>query len=93
MRRYLSTAEPSPRHSSLPAPPLRRSGDEGIESGVTCGARRPQDVTLVVSESSGEALDWNVDRPRYIALLKEFDHNRDPKRLAEFINTEPWEKR
>jgi fido (protein-threonine AMPylation protein) len=49
--------------------------------------------TLTQDSPNEEALDWNVDRQRYIALLKEFDQNRDPTKLAEFVTTEPWEKR
>ncbi|WP_188042901.1 Fic family protein [Changpingibacter yushuensis] len=36
-------------------------------------------------DSLFESYDWEVDKKQYIALLKQYDVNRDPKPLAEFI--------
>lgn len=38
-------------------------------------------------DSVFESYDWEVDKKRYIELLKQYDVNRDPKPLAEFIPT------
>lgn len=35
--------------------------------------------------SDPEQFDWQLDRGRYIELLREFDHHRDARFLAEFI--------
>ncbi|WP_338766076.1 Fic family protein [Nocardia vulneris] len=32
-----------------------------------------------------EQYDWELDKPRYIALLREYDRHRDPSELAAFI--------
>ena len=37
------------------------------------------------SEDVPEQYDWEIDKPQYIALLREFDLNRDAKPLAAFI--------
>lgn len=29
--------------------------------------------------------DWQLDKPRYIELLRQYDHHRDPRDLAIFI--------
>lgn len=34
-----------------------------------------------------ELYTWQVDKPNYIRLLREYDHHRDPKPLAAFIPT------
>lgn len=36
-------------------------------------------------ESFAESYDWAVDKPRYIALLRDYDISRDPKPLAAFV--------
>ena len=33
--------------------------------------------------------DWDLDKPRYIALLREYDRHRDPRELADFIGVRP----
>jgi fido (protein-threonine AMPylation protein) len=38
-------------------------------------------------DSVFESYDWEVDKKQYIALLKQYDVNRDPKPLAAFIPT------
>ena len=37
------------------------------------------------AEAIAEAYDWHIDKSEYIALLREYDHSRDPKPLAEFV--------
>jgi fido (protein-threonine AMPylation protein) len=47
---------------------------------------------VFVATQDGEALeqyDWELDKPRYIALLREYDSHRDPRELAAFINVVP----
>ncbi len=46
-------------------------------------------VFLAAQEKNSvfEGYDWEVDKKQYIALLKRYDVNRDPKPLAEFIPT------
>lgn len=41
------------------------------------------------SEDVIEGYDWAVDKPQYIALLREYDITRDPKPLAAFIPVRP----
>jgi fido (protein-threonine AMPylation protein) len=36
-------------------------------------------------DEPGESYDWAVDKPRYIALLRQYDQTRDPRPLAAFI--------
>jgi fido (protein-threonine AMPylation protein) len=43
---------------------------------------------VFVAEQDSEALeqyDWEIDKRRYIVLLREYDSHRDPRDLAEFI--------
>ncbi len=47
---------------------------------------------VFVAAQDGENLnqyDWFLDKPRYIALLREYDAHRDPTELASFIATTP----
>jgi fido (protein-threonine AMPylation protein) len=47
---------------------------------------------VFVATQDGETLeqyDWGLDKPRYIALLREYDSHRDPRELAAFINVVP----
>ncbi len=36
-----------------------------------------------------ELYDWDLEKRRYIELLREYDGHRDPRYLAEFIETKP----
>lgn len=48
---------------------------------------------IFISAQDDEALeqyDWNLDKPRYIELLREYDGHRDPRGLAEFIAVLPF---
>lgn len=36
-----------------------------------------------------EVYDWNVEKSRYIDLLREYDRTRDARPLAEFVKTRP----
>lgn len=38
-----------------------------------------------------ELYEWNLNKRRYIDLLREYDHHRDPRFLADFIRTQPVE--
>ncbi len=40
------------------------------------------------TESVAEVYDWVVEKPRYIALLRDYDVTRDPKPLAAFVPVE-----
>jgi len=47
---------------------------------------------VFLAAQSGEApeqYDWEIDKPQYIVLLREFDLNRDAKPLAAFIPVRP----
>lgn len=47
-------------------------------------------VFLAAQNGSGlAAYDWDVDKERYIALLREYDRTRDAAPLAKFIGTVP----
>lgn len=35
-----------------------------------------------------ELYDWNLDKRRYIELLRDYDQHRDPRDLAHFIGTQ-----
>ncbi len=39
-----------------------------------------------------EVYDWQLDKSRYIALLRQYDQHRDPRELTEFIGTRPLEE-
>jgi len=45
------------------------------------------DLVFVAAQDSEtlEQYDWDVDKPRYIALLRQFDSHRDIRDLASFI--------
>ncbi|WP_249290436.1 hypothetical protein [Mobiluncus mulieris] len=34
--------------------------------------------------------DWNLDKPTYITLLREYDQHRDATDLACFVQTRPF---
>lgn len=36
-----------------------------------------------------ELYDWDLDKRRYIDLLRQFDEHRDPRELAAFVGTRP----
>ena len=47
---------------------------------------------VFVATQDGEVLeqyDWDLDKSRYIALLREYDSHRDPRELAAFIAVVP----
>lgn len=47
---------------------------------------------VFVATQDGETLeqyDWNVEKGRYIALLREYDAHRDPRALAAFVPVQP----
>jgi len=47
---------------------------------------------VFIAAQDGEALeqyDWDLDKARYIALLREYDAHRDPRELAAFVSTRP----
>lgn len=47
---------------------------------------------VFVAAQDGEVLeqyDWQLDKSRYIALLREYDVHRDPRELAAFIAVQP----
>jgi fido (protein-threonine AMPylation protein) len=47
---------------------------------------------VFIAAQEGEVLeqyDWELDKRRYIALLREYDVHRDPRRLAAFIAVRP----
>ncbi|MCC4249337.1 MULTISPECIES: Fic family protein [Microbacterium] len=37
------------------------------------------------AEAIAETYDWDIDKRRYIALLRQYDVTRDPQPLAEFV--------
>jgi hypothetical protein len=37
-----------------------------------------------------EQYDWDLDKSRYIALLREYDTHRDPRDLAAFVDVQPF---
>ncbi|BBZ49109.1 Fic family protein [Mycobacterium heidelbergense] len=45
------------------------------------------DLVFTAGQDSDQVLqyDWNVDKKRYIALLREYDGHRDVRELADFI--------
>lgn len=45
------------------------------------------DLVFTAAQDSDQVLqyDWNVDKKRYIALLREYDGHRDVRELADFI--------
>ena len=48
---------------------------------------------VFIAAQEGEALqqyNWNLDKRRYIELLREYDVHRDPHALAEFIAVQPF---
>ncbi|MBB2976141.1 fido (protein-threonine AMPylation protein) [Microbacterium endophyticum] len=47
------------------------------------------DLTFLAAQESEdvEMYDWSIDKKSYVALLREYDINRDPKPLAAFIPT------
>jgi hypothetical protein len=36
-----------------------------------------------------ELYDWEIDKPRYINLLRQYDTHRDARELAAFVGTLP----
>jgi fido (protein-threonine AMPylation protein) len=49
------------------------------------------DLVFVAAQDSEvlEQYDWDLDKPRYIALLRGYDSHRDPRELAAFIAVVP----
>jgi fido (protein-threonine AMPylation protein) len=49
------------------------------------------DLVFVAAQDSEalEQYDWELDKPRYIALLREYDSHRDPRDLAAFVAVVP----
>lgn len=49
------------------------------------------DLVFIAAQDgeSVEQYDWDLDKPRYIALLREYDAHRDPRELAAFIDVRP----
>jgi fido (protein-threonine AMPylation protein) len=48
---------------------------------------------VFVAAQDGEMLeqyDWDLDKSRYIALLREYDTHRDPRDLAAFVDVQPF---
>lgn len=48
---------------------------------------------VFIAAQEGEALEqynWNLDKRRYIELLREYDVHRNPHALAEFIPVQPF---
>lgn len=47
------------------------------------------DLIFVAAQDTDapELYDWDLDKRRYIALLRAYDRNRDPAALAEFVGT------
>ncbi|MFC4375123.1 Fic family protein [Nocardia halotolerans] len=45
------------------------------------------DLVFLAAQDGGvlEQYDWELDKPRYIALLRGYDMHRDPRELAAFI--------
>ncbi|WP_455132710.1 hypothetical protein [Microbacterium aurum] len=37
------------------------------------------------AEAIAETYDWDIDKRRYIALLRQYDLTRDPQPLAAFV--------
>ncbi len=49
------------------------------------------DLIFVAAQDSAhlEQYDWNLDKPHYIALLRQYDLHRDPRELASFVAVVP----
>ncbi|MGV9615187.1 Fic family protein [Nocardia xishanensis] len=45
--------------------------------------------TAAQDEGSLELYDWELDKRRYIELLRQYDRHRDPRELAAFIAVRP----
>jgi fido (protein-threonine AMPylation protein) len=48
---------------------------------------------VFIAAQAGEELeqyDWNIDKRRYIGLLREYDAHRNPQGLAEFVEVQPF---
>ncbi|MGX1776186.1 Fic family protein [Nocardia brasiliensis] len=45
------------------------------------------DLVFIAAQDGAalEQYDWELDKSRYIALLRDFDRHRDPRDLADFI--------
>lgn len=53
------------------------------------------DLVFLAAQEDDQApslYDWEVDKPRYIDLLRRYDIHRDPADLAAFINVQPLEQ-
>lgn len=50
--------------------------------GPGCSATRYGDML--------EQYDWELDKPRYIELLREYDAHRDPRDRAAFVAVRPF---
>lgn len=49
------------------------------------------DLVFVAAQEAGilEQYDWELDKPSYIALLRQYDSHRDPTELAAFVAVRP----
>ena len=49
------------------------------------------DLVFVAAQDTDvpEVYDWQLDKSRYIVLLRQYDRHRDSRELAEFIGTRP----
>jgi Fic family protein len=51
------------------------------------------DLVFITAQDPAEfQYNWDVDKRRYIELLRDFDQNRDVTDLAAFIGIEPIEE-
>lgn len=50
------------------------------------------DLVFAATQDSDAVMhyDWNVDKARYISLLRRYDIDRDVSQLAEFLETRPF---
>jgi fido (protein-threonine AMPylation protein) len=46
-------------------------------------------VFIAAQDPVAMQYDWNLDKRRYVDLLREFDAHRDPQKLAGFIEVQP----
>jgi fido (protein-threonine AMPylation protein) len=49
------------------------------------------DLVFLAAEDADllEQYDWELDKPRYITLLRQYDAHRDPRDLAAFVPVRP----
>lgn len=55
--------------------------------GNGCSSRFVADLVFVAAQAKrvGEVYNWDIDKRRYIELLRSYDITRDPTALAEFV--------